>query len=52
MDEYERLRFADRIDAWMWAKHHAPHVLIGDGCPECRRWLFAQAEALGLAVTL
>jgi len=31
-DEYERLRFADRLDAYMWAKHHAPHVLDGDNC--------------------
>ncbi len=29
-DEYERLRFADRLDAYMWAKHHAPHVLDPD----------------------
>lgn len=51
-DEYERLCFADRLDAYMWARHHAPHVLIGDGWPECRRWLFAQAEALDVAVSL
>jgi hypothetical protein len=29
-DEYERLKFADRLDAYMWAKHHAPHVLDPD----------------------
>ena len=51
-DEYERLKFADRLDAYMWAKHHAPHTLEGDGWPECRKWLFVQAEALGVAVTL
>ena len=51
-DEYERLRFADRLDAYMWAKHHAQHTLDSDGWPECRRWLFVRAEALGLAVTL
>ncbi len=36
----------------MWAKHHAPHVLDGDGWPECRHRLFVQAEALGVAVAL
>ena len=51
-DEYERLRFADRLDAWMWAKHHAPHVQDSDGWPGCRRWLVEQAEALGVAVAL
>jgi hypothetical protein len=51
-DEYERLRFADRLDAYMWAKHHAPHVLDGDGWPECRHRLFVQAEARGVAVAL
>lgn len=51
-DEYERLKFADRLDAYMWAKHHAPHTLESDGWPECRRWLFAQAEVLGVSVVL
>ena len=51
-DEYERLRFADRLDAWMWAKHHAPHVQDSDGWPESRRCIFIQAEALGVEVAL
>jgi hypothetical protein len=51
-DEYDRLRFADRLDAYMWAQHHAPHTLTGDGWPECRCWIFAQAEALGVSVSV
>jgi len=42
------LKFADRLDAYMWAAHHAPHVLGGDGWPEARAWL--QAEAWGLGI--
>lgn len=40
------LKFADRLDAYMWAAHHAPHVLDGDGWPEAREWLCEQAVAL------
>jgi len=36
----------------MWAKHHAPHALDGDGWPECRRWIFTQAETLGVGVAV
>jgi hypothetical protein len=37
------LKFADRLDAYMWAAHHAPHVLTGDGWPEAREWLMNTA---------
>ena len=51
-EEQVWLKFADRLDAYMWAKHHAPHIMDSDDWPECRRWLVEQAEALGVAVTL
>ena len=41
------LKFADRLDAYMWAQHHAPHVLTGDDWPDARVWLLETAEALG-----
>ena len=41
------LKFADRLDAYMWAKHHAPHALDGDGWPEAREWLDFEALDLG-----
>jgi hypothetical protein len=46
--EYDRvwLKFADRLDAYMWAAHHAPHVLYGDGWPECRAWLIKTTAEL------
>ena len=43
------LSFADRLDAYMWAQHHAPSVLIGDGWPDARAWLEGQAIALGVS---
>lgn len=47
-----RLIFADRLDAYMWAKHHAPHALDGDGWPACRAWLVQHAQALVVDVSL
>ena len=40
------LHFADRLDAYMWASHHAPHVLDGDGWPKARVRLLKWATAL------
>jgi len=48
MDE-KWLKFADRLDAYMWAQHHAPSVLSGGGWPEARAWLEGQAIALGVS---
>lgn len=41
------LKFADRLDAYMWAKHHAPYVMDSDGWPEAWAWLRKEGEALG-----
>lgn len=41
------LQFADRLDAYMWAAHHAPHVMNGDGWPEARAWLIGKSHGLG-----
>ena len=48
--DLEWLKFADRLDAYMWAKHHAPHVMDSDGWPEARQRLIDAAicfEVLG-----
>ena len=44
------LKFADRLDAYMWAQHHAPHVLTSDDWPDARVWLLETAEALGVNI--
>lgn len=49
-DDLAWLKFADRLDAYMWAAHHAPHVLSGDGWPEAREWLLGEADRLGCLV--
>lgn len=40
------LKFADRLDAYMWAAHHAPHVMGSDGWPEAWQWLKESASDL------
>jgi len=45
-DDMRWLKFADRLDAYMWAAHHAPHVMDRDGWPEAREWLLDEAKEL------
>lgn len=47
--EYDRLHFADRLDAYMTAARHAPHVMSDGDWPEARRWLIGTSHALGVA---
>ena len=46
-DDLAWLKFADRLDAYMWAAHHAPHVMGGDGWPEAWGWIEGEAARLG-----
>ncbi len=34
-----RLKFLDRLDAYLWAQHNAPHILTRLGWPEDLAWL-------------
>lgn len=45
-DDHRWINFADRLDAYMWASHHAPHVLHRDGWPEAKDWLQDEANVL------
>lgn len=47
--ERARLKFCDRLDSFMWARHHAPQVLDGDGWPEAREWLHSQSIEMGVS---
>lgn len=49
LDDYRRLKFLDRLDAYLWVKHHAPHVLSRDGWPEALAWLQREADDLGVS---
>jgi hypothetical protein len=42
------LKFADRLDAYMWAAHHAPHIMDRDGWPELLTWIMETADVLGV----
>ena len=42
------LKFADRLDAYMWAAHHAPHIMGRDGWPELLTWINETAESFGV----
>lgn len=46
-EDRQWLKFADRLDAYMWAAHHAPQVMNGDGWPEACMWLCDEGQALG-----
>lgn len=46
------LKFADRLDAYMWAAHHAPHIMDSDGWPEALEWLVEAAADLGCLARL
>lgn len=51
-DDRRWLKFADRLDAYMWAAHHAPHVLSGDGWPGAWGWIEDQSVELGCYYTV
>ena len=42
------LKFADRLDAYMWAAHHAPHIMDRDDWPELLAWINETADVLGV----
>ncbi|QDP60536.1 MAG: hypothetical protein Unbinned338contig1000_29 [Prokaryotic dsDNA virus sp.] len=48
-DDMAWIKFADRLDAYMWAAHHAPQVMGGDGWPEAHEWLRTEGARLMIA---
>ena len=46
MGMYPKLKFLDSLDAYLWAQHHAPHVLRRDDWGEQRNKLLAKAMEL------
>lgn len=47
--EKDRLRFLDRLDAYLWMQHHAPQLASRQEWRDARKWLVEQAEAHGIA---
>jgi 5'-deoxynucleotidase YfbR-like HD superfamily hydrolase len=51
-DDARRLKFLDRLDAYLWAQHHAPHVLARSGWCKDRSWLEAEGDGFGVRLDL
>ena len=48
-DDTDRLKFLDRWDAYLWASHHAPHIMDRADWLVDRLSLHAVAASLGVA---
>lgn len=48
-EDKRRLKFVDRLDAYLFAAHRRPHVLVGDGWPEHGEWLRREWQDTGAA---
>ena len=47
-----RLKFLDKLDAYLWARHHAPHVLKDTAWQSQKYWLQSEAKQLGVDLCL
>jgi len=43
-----RLKFLDRADAYLWARHNAPKLMMRGDWEAQREWLYEQANRLGV----
>jgi len=50
--EKRLIKFADRIDAYFWAQHHAPHSVEKIDFTYSRNWIDGEAVRLGFAPKL
>jgi hypothetical protein len=46
--EVDRFSFADKLDAYMWAEHHAPHIMCHKEWQDAAQWLCGRAHDLGV----
>lgn len=49
-DDVARLKFLDRLEAYRFAKLHAPQIMDGNGWPRARQWLQLEADRLGAGI--
>ena len=50
-EDLRRLKFLDRLDAYLWAQHHAPDLMRQTGWVADRNWLEFEAKALGVEMS-
>lgn len=48
ISEKQRVTFCDRLDAYLWAQHHAPHILNTTDWIEAHKDLTRKADDLGV----
>lgn len=48
--DLRRLKFLDRLDAYLWAQHHAPQIMSREDWVMAGRWLVDEAEAMEVAL--
>ncbi|WP_323041128.1 hypothetical protein [Gemmobacter sp.] len=46
--DWRRLKFLDRLDAYLWAQHHAPQLMAREDWRAAHAALVAEAGALGV----
>ena len=49
-DDLRRLKFLDRLDAYLWAQHHAPQLMMRYDWITAREWLEREAVAVGVGL--
>ena len=48
----DRLKFLDKLDAYLWARHHAPDILKDTAWQSQKYWLECEAKQLGVDLCL
>ena len=48
--DLRRLKFLDRLDAYLWAQHHAPQIMSREDWVLAGKWLVDDAEAVGVTL--
>jgi hypothetical protein len=51
-EDQERLKYLDRLDAYLWASHHAPQLISRPDWQQAREWLVAKSEQLNAKIHL
>jgi 5'-deoxynucleotidase YfbR-like HD superfamily hydrolase len=46
LTDQRRLKYLDRLDAYLWAKHHAPKLARGKKWRKARKWLKAERKEI------
>jgi hypothetical protein len=48
--DQDRLQYLDRLDAYLWASHHAPQLTNHPEWQQTRQWLIAKSKQLNAKI--